>query len=225
MLFGYFSDNNPDSADPNGKYLRGAFWNGDKYDWDGQWFLEVDLGDPCSWHEPNVILEAGDDYWCPEGLTTIATGEYIGTPAYVAFDQIETRTGVFDPNDPAYLDLTVKNQQYGAVTIDPDLPDANDPNTSSARLCRYTNGTEIVLVAEPVDGKSFNRWRIFDPNHPDDGNYATLDSNAVLYLTMDEDKIVEASFKCGSSVPPFVAMTFLALGLGVVVRRLGLVGW
>ncbi|MBN1342963.1 MAG: hypothetical protein JXQ73_09805, partial [Phycisphaerae bacterium] len=137
-----------------------------------------------------------------------------------AFDNIEARTGVFDP-DPVHLDLSIINSQYGTVTIDPDLADPNDPNTANDRLLRYTTGTEVVLVAEPVPSKSFNRWLVFDPNYPGDANYAAVeDSNLVLYLTMDEDKSVEASFKCGSSLPPLMlGGMLLALCTAVLIRR------
>ena len=220
MLLAYFSDGNPDASDPNGKYLRAAIWNGEKFDWNGQWLIETDLSDPCSWHEPNQILANGDDWWCPEGMTTVGTGEYIGVPADVAFKQIEARTGVFDPNNPGSLSLTVSNDHMGTITIDPDLLDDpnGDPNDLSL-LRRYTNGTEIVLVAEPLSGKSFKGWIIYDPNHPGDANYTTQDTNAALYLTMDADWEVDAGFKCGGGVPPFIAMTLLALAMGVVLRR------
>ncbi len=230
MLFMYDSDGNTDPEDPNGKFLRGAFWNGDKYDWDGTWFLEVDLGDPNTWRgDPNAILAT--DWWRPMGRTTAGTGEYIGTECYVAFDHVEARTGTFDPN-AKHLDLEIKNSKYGQVQIDPDLPDPNDtydPNTvdpndgltfPQERLLRYTTGTEVVLVAQPMVDRSFKNWTVYDPNYPGDGNYATLDSNAVLYLTMHADYQVEALFNCGSGLPPFVVMTLLALGLGVVIRRM-----
>ncbi len=36
---------------------------------------------------------------------------------------------------------------------------------------------------------------------------------------MDADWQIEAAFKCGGSVPPFIAMTLLALVLAVIIRR------
>ncbi|MBN1346025.1 MAG: hypothetical protein JXQ73_25280 [Phycisphaerae bacterium] len=223
MLIQFKQDPNYDSGDPNGKFLKGAIWQGDKYDWDGEWMMEGELssaywsGDPSGYDTP---LEW---YW-PEGYTGIMIQggiEWInGYPAEGAFDNLEARTGEFDPV-PKSLDLRIVNGQYGQVLIDPELTDPNDPNTTSNRLLRYTTGTHVILMAEPIEGKSFNRWVIFDPNYPGDANFAlAIDSNSTLYLTMDEDMIVEAAFKCGSGVPPFIAMALLALGLGVVIRRL-----
>ena len=65
-----------------------------------------------------------------------------------------------------------------------------------------------MLVAEPLPSKQFNKWKIWDPNHPGDGNYVAKDTNAVIYLTMDGDWVVQAQFKCGSSemMPPTVAI-------------------
>ncbi len=221
MLFAYYTDGNPDASDPNNKILRAAMWNGEKFDWDGQWLLEVDLGDPCSWKEPEAIMENGDDWWCAEGRTVLGGVEYYNYVVDIAFDQIEARTGEFDPNNPGSLNLTVSNDHMGTITIDPDLLDDpnGDPN-DLALLRRYTNGTEIVLVAEPFSGKSFKGWVIYDPNHPGDANYITQDTNATLYLTMDADWEIEAGFKCGGGVPPFVAVALLALGFAVAVRRL-----
>lgn len=119
-----------------------------------------------------------------------------------------------DPNDPNFDWLDASTWS-----------DANDPNNwvgtyppDPNELRRYTPGTEVMLVATPTEG-TFDRWKIFDPNYPGDDNYATIDSNTVIYLTMDGDYVVEASFKCGSGLPPFVAMSLLALGLGVAIRR------
>ncbi len=100
---------------------------------------------------------------------------------------------------------------------------ANDPNVMADpnALRRYTDGTEIVLVGMPVEGKSFKQWKIYDPNHPGDSSYVSVDTNAVLYLTMDGDYEIEAIFKCGSGemLPP-IGMVLLVLAMGVVVRRL-----
>ena len=80
--------------------------------------------------------------------------------------QVEARTGVFS-NVGRSLTLTVKTIEKGTVTIDPDLlanhmdvenpadpnwADPNDPN--EPRI--YTDGTEVVLVAEPTPFYSKN---------------------------------------------------------------------
>jgi hypothetical protein len=228
MLFEYDSDGNPDADDPNGKYLRAALWNGDKFDWSGQWLFEVDLGDPCSWHEPNLVLESGDGGWRPSGITALAGEEFrMAEPCappdvYVAFDQIEARTGVFDPNSPRAL--TVKMKDCCDLTIDPDLLDDpnQDPNDLN-ELRRYTNGTAIVLHAvTPCGSKTFKKWVVKGPNDSGDPLYQVVsDTNQVLYLTMDGGYWVKATCKCGGGgIEPFAGMALLVLGVGAVVRRL-----
>ncbi len=229
MLFQFESDGVQD--DPNNKFLRGAIWQGDKYDWDGDWLLQVEMSGPF-WSSSGGETS---DWYFPEGFTAFVAWSdpcYTnGFPAASVYDNIEVRRGVFD-SDAKLIDLQIKNSKYGQVKIDPELVDPNDtydpnlidPNDGTTfpqeRLLRYTTGTEVVLVAEPLPDRSFKSWTIYDPNYPGDGNYATLDTNAVIYLTMDADYEVEALFNCGSGVPPFVAMTLLALGLGVVIRRM-----
>jgi hypothetical protein len=222
QLFQFESDPNFGTGDPNGKFLRGAIWYGGKYDWDGKWLLECECTGPFYSNYPVMSL-----YW-PEGIMALAAAsetQYLnGPPADCGFDDIEVRTGLFS-SVPRNLSLLVKTIDKGTVTIDPDLlvgmddpnNDPNDPNQPR----QYTDGTEIVLVATPVPGKSWRAWKIYDPNHPGDSNYAVEDSNTVLYLTMDADYDVEAIFKCGSSdmLPP-VGMVLLALGLGLVARRI-----
>ncbi|MBN1342529.1 MAG: hypothetical protein JXQ73_07605 [Phycisphaerae bacterium] len=222
LLFQFKQDPNYDSGDPNGKFVMGAVWNGDKYDWDGEWLLEGEL--PSEWSSGRMSQDPGLAWYWPEGVMAVCVQSDVewlnGYPADAAIDNVECRTGVFS-NAPKLLDLRITNANYGQVLIDPKLTDPNDPNTTSNRLLRYTEGTEVVLVAEAIEGKSFKQWTIHDPNHPMDANFAlAVDSNSTLYLTMDEDMIVEAAFKCGSGMPPFIAVALLALGLGVVIRRL-----
>lgn len=148
-----------------------------------------------------------------------------GPPCDVSFDEIEIRTGTFT-NVSHSLSLTVKKQDRGTVTIEPDLLDdpnnaSTDPNvpTDPNEPRRYTDGTEIVLLATPVEGKSFKAWKIFDPNHPGDTNYVVQDSNTVLYLTMDTDHEVQAVFKCASGIETLLPMVLGVLGLFALARR------
>ncbi|MBN1346008.1 MAG: hypothetical protein JXQ73_25195 [Phycisphaerae bacterium] len=221
MLFQFTHDPNYASGDPNGKVISGAIWNGDKYDWDGEYVMSGELSG--EWWSGRMSQDPGLAWYWPEGLMAVGVQSDVqwlnGYPGDGALDNVECRTGVFS-NVPTYLDLRIVNGKYGQVLIDPELADPNDPNTISNRLLRYSNGTNVILVAEPIEGKSFNRWVIFDPNYPGDANFAlATDSNTTLYLTMNEDMIVEAAFKCGSGVPPFIATALLALGVGVIVRR------
>ncbi len=110
------------------------------------------------------------------------------------------------------LTVTTDKVDWGTVEVDPDWP----------RIWpKFADGQEIVLTATPIDGKILKEWRIWDdPNDYPDTGLATIDSNAVLTLTMNGDKHVEAKFKCGSNLPPFIAMTLLALAVAVMIRRL-----
>jgi hypothetical protein len=213
------------SGDPNGKSFRGAVWNGGKFDWDGHWTLAKNLGN----------ISESEDWW-PEwywaigecGFGSFSSDEF-GPPSDVAIDHVEARVGVFT-NVSHTLQLKVKGEEYGSLTINPDLldnetNDPNDPNyadpNDTSELRRYTAGTEVVLVATPFEGRSFRTWKIWDdPNHKGDANYVSKDANAVLYLTMATDIYAECIFKCSSeSVLWPIGMVFVALALGVVVRR------
>ncbi|MBN1346873.1 MAG: hypothetical protein JXQ73_29545 [Phycisphaerae bacterium] len=244
------ANNPDDPNDPNCHWLRAAAWTGGKYDWDGVWIMQGNcVGDMLGKNvidEINGDFPFDPIYDMPyylhqDGWNSVAAfsgGDASVDPntyGYVvdtSYDDFESRWGYWT-NVSRSLSLNVINPQYGSVTIDPDVlddpnnsvvwdpNDANEPPSQDwSLLRRYTDGTSIVMVAEAIAGKSFNRWVIFDPNYPGDANFGTADSNTVLYLTMDEDKSVEAAFKCGSGVPPFVGMMLLGLCVGVVIRRL-----
>jgi len=83
----------------------------------------------------------------------------------------------------------------------------------------YPAGTEVTIHAIPAEGKSFNYFRLWDPNHPDDGNYVVEDSNNPITITMDADRKVTAVFRlCGSGIGPMLPMIVLVL-LGVLTIR------
>ncbi len=229
-------DPNYEPGDPNGKFMRAACWNGGKHDWNGQWDLSCDLGD---WQHFRHVPDDPNDpgswwpawYWSEGHVALLIEGEPHPDPLYgfagrVAYDGVEVRIGTFT-NESHTLQLDVKNASKGTIAIDPDLLDDSnnvDPNAMPVSIeatRRYTAGTEVVLVAEPLSGSSFKSWTIFDPNWPGDRGHAVEDTNSVLYLTMSADWEVEASFACGSSemLPP-IGMVLLALGAAVVVRRL-----
>jgi len=223
MLFQFQQDPNHDLGDPNGKFLRAAIWKGDKYDWDGEYLFDSEIVGPW-WSGDRGGYDPGLAWYCPEGVVAIAAWSDdeswgSGFPADCIYDNMEARTGVFT-NSPKLLTLTVKNASRGTITIDPNLVDPNDTGDTKTRLRRFTEGTEVVMVGEAIEGKSFDGWTIFDPNYPGDREHAVEDTNSVLYLTMDADWEIEASFGCGSSemLPP-LGMVLLALGAGVVIRR------
>jgi subtilisin family serine protease len=118
------------------------------------------------------------------------------------------------------LRLTISNSQWGAVTVDPNQPDPNDPN-----LLSYVPGQVVLLEANAISGRYFAGWTIFDPNYPGDLNYADVnDANTVLNLTMNADWQVEASFKCGTgtaAVAPLLAIAIVICGCAVRCGRSG----
>lgn len=105
-----------------------------------------------------------------------------------------------------HVTLTTLNPNYGIVQWSPE---PNDPNTPIYRV-----GTALTLTAQPIEGKSFREWTIWDPNHPGDANYVVLDSNMTTTLLINSDMQVEAAFKCGSGVDivwPFTSLLFASL--------------
>ncbi len=213
------TDANFPVSDPNGKWMKAACWNGGKFDWDGIWDLAADLGNPSSFRDN----PAG---WWPERYWTSGScgiGAMIGQgetpPADAKFDDIECRTGVFN-GIGRKLTLNIAHDNWGSITVDPDLRHPADPNTLAEKWFQYTDGTQIVLVATPISGKAFKEWTIYDPNYPGDVNHAVSDSNAVLCLTMDADYEVDVDFKCGSGLEPLLGVGLLVLTLAAVLRRL-----
>jgi len=207
-------------SDPNGKWLKAACWNGDKFAWDGVWTLEADLGHPELFRD-NPSGWWPDRYWT-SGVCGVSALIGLGEipPADAAFDDIEVRTGVFT-NVGRRVTLNTVKPNYGSVTVDPDLRDPTDPNTADQRIYRYTDGTQIVLSATPVSGKAFGGWAVWDdPAKYPDPNFITVsDSNTVLHLAADKDYLVEATFKCGSGIEPLLLIGMAVLALGVMARR------
>ncbi len=209
-------------GDPNNSRLKLTAWNGGKFDWDGVWDRNLHI---LTTFDPNTC-----DYWA-EGACGVATAQMgDGLVADASFDQLEMRWGAFT-NVSHTLSVSVLNDHMGTVIIDPDLlDDCNniDPNDYLAGikptyddLRRYTAGTEVTLVAMPIEGKAFKNWKVYDPNHPGDANYAVEDTNAVVYLTMDADYEIQAAFTCGSGemlLP--LGMVLMALGVSAALRRL-----
>jgi len=113
---------------------------------------------------------------------------------------------------PIYaLTVTEYNEDLGDVVIDPEPNDVNAP--------AFLAGTEVTLTAEPIEGKSFSHWLIYDANHPGDSNYAAEDSNDSIVITMDADRAVQARFSCASGLAPILPVSLVGLGAGLVRRR------
>jgi len=208
--------NHPDKpGDPNGKYLKGALWAGDKYDWNGAWTLEGELSSTW-WGNENQLQWYSQTTVGITGVAATSDVEYLnGPPAEIAVGDFEARVGLFTN---VWRTLTVKMKDCSSLNLEPNVahPDGGEKR-------RYTEGTPVVLDAVvPVGNKVFKKWTIKGPNQSDDPNYLIVsDTNEVVYVTMDGDYLVKATCKCGGGgIEPFAGMVLLVLGLGVIVRRL-----
>ena len=115
------------------------------------------------------------------------------------------------------LSITEVHGDWGDVVLDPE---PNDPNTPVT----YPAYTRVTLEAQPIEGKSFKHWELYDPNFPGDANHASVDSNHSVTIVMDADREVTAVFKCGSGVDLALPLagTMLALaGAGALRFRSG----
>jgi len=111
------------------------------------------------------------------------------------------------------LNLTETNAPWGDVEISPE---PNDPNAPE-----FPRGTTVTLTAHPIEGRGLRQWDIFDPNHPDDANFALADSNLTTTLVLYADTHVDVAWKCSSDVAPVLPVVLLGwVGLWGVRRRL-----
>ncbi len=101
--------------------------------------------------------------------------------------------------EPTSLELSLVNEIWGSVEVEPNLPKYYDPNTI------------VMLTATPIQGRYFGHWEIDDPNHPDDSNYATIDANSSISLRMDTHREVTAVFRCSSGLPLALLLSMAAL--------------
>jgi hypothetical protein len=196
-------------GDPNHSYIRGAAWNGDKYDWDGFW--DVDLHVLSTWdpNGPNNFVYQGYGTCGAGAITSIYSGDpNIYDTTDVKYDDFECAWGNFgDQFPPGTLTLALKDAD--TIIVEPNLP-------------QYPKGKVVVLETVCKGSKTFKKWVIRGPNDVGDPLYQELtDTNEILYLTMAGNYWVKAVCKCGGGgVEPFAAMVLLVLGLGVVIRRL-----
>lgn len=159
--------------------------------------LMIDLNDllPAD-EEPNWLLE--------EAYDINELGQIVGVGVHDGQRRGFILTPLYE------LVITYKGGSYGQVTIDPE---PNDPNQPTFRA-----GTLVTLTAWPYEGGYFDGWTIFDANHPDDANYATLDTNQATTILMDADRHVQAKFNCSGGAGPLLPLLAISL-LGVVIRR------
>jgi len=182
-----------------------------------------------------ILVNDGDAYTLPSDFhfhMRYLVDSNPTAPYYVMYRFLD---GFSDPNEPNYLPskpfvvhfgaepnyhaLKVTNSKpsYGAIQFDPEPPvpivpgQSYDPNLEPNDPPAYPEGVSVTLFAVPVSGKSFVEWEIYDPNHPGDSNYMTLDANNPITLVMDQGREVVAVFKCGSGAGAFLPV--LAGGL------------
>ena len=108
------------------------------------------------------------------------------------------------------LTVQVVNELWGHVEL---APEPSDPN-----LPGYRFGTAVTLTAVPIDGRAFRQWQITDPNHPDDANYAVVDSNNPITVVLNADREVTAFFKCGDGASTFL-VPLMCTALAAFLRR------
>jgi len=110
------------------------------------------------------------------------------------------------------LSITVVNGKSGQVRLDPSP-------SSDWSATRYLADTLVTLTAEPAQGKKFCEWTLYDPDHPNDANYATLDGNSVITIRMNSDHGVQARFQCALGVGPMLPLMVAGLAGLMASRR------
>ncbi len=106
------------------------------------------------------------------------------------------------------LTVNVQNSVLGSVLRDPQPSDSNSSG--------YAPGSVVTLTAEPLAGREFDGWQIFDPNYPGDAGHATVDANATIALIMDTAREVKATFRCGGLAPAMLPL--MATGFWGMLR-------
>lgn len=184
---------------------------GDKFEYgaSGLWIDQsIPNTDPVFQPPPYYLFEVTRTmaYDEPNATTTDAAlhHQQVSTPLSVTVADYEPKVG---------LALTVVNEPWGAVSLDPE-PD--EPNAPAFQI-----GTLVTLTAEPNEGRAFGHWEIYDPNFPGDANYAAIDSNLSTTIVMMTDREVTAVFTCGSGAGPMLPMMLGVLGVFMAVWRRG----
>ncbi len=136
----------------------------------------------------------------PTGFPNFVVG-YLDVPdiqQYIDVDYVRVYT------QERTLTLDVTNGSWGTVDVEPNYP-------------TYAEGMPVTLTATPDPDRAFKHWQVYDPNFPNDANYAVTDANETATVIMDVDRHVTAVFKCGSGLFPLVILVFA--GVGVFFRR------
>jgi hypothetical protein len=130
----------------------------------------------------------------------------------VSTDRVEMRA--IDPNGTLhtivapgqYLWIEKENGIAGGVTAEPNLP-------------AYPTGTQVTLTPTTGLGFRFDHWELYDPNHLHDANYAVVDANQSLTVTMDTEREVVAVFGCGSGAGSQLSLAAVGMLAAALVLR------
>jgi hypothetical protein len=117
----------------------------------------------------------------------------------------------YEWNAPVSLNASWRLSGQGHVDLNPEPNDANAP--------QYPYGMRVTLTAVPVDGRIFKNWELYDPNHPDDGNYMVTDANNPISIFLNGDRQVMAVFGCSSGVEQALPLMGIGGLMGLFVSR------
>ncbi|MBN1342486.1 MAG: hypothetical protein JXQ73_07390 [Phycisphaerae bacterium] len=174
-------------------------WDQSSYLGKGNTAIYTD-GDPNTWEwaTAELILPVDTDFIAVHISATENVYNDTTEPEFDGHYGDAVTLELFRPNH--VLTVNLVNGPWGTVEVDPNLS-------------TYPAGTPVTLTAEPIEGKSFRHWELYDPCYPNDANYATYDANGVVTIVMNADRQATAVFKCGSGVD----QTLPLLGVGVCV--------
>lgn len=180
------------AEDPNGSLLVVGFA--------APWFPEYHyFPDGASFFTTPTLAEVPLGSTGPVAANPLVCGDLVMplSAVFVGGGPVETYT----------LTLTINNENYGSVTVEPNLS-------------VYPSGTPVTLTAEPNEGRGFKKWKVYDPNYPGDAHHIAIDSNNPLALLMNSDWQVEAIFTCGGSgLDPLLPLALWVLSLAALMRR------
>ncbi len=116
------------------------------------------------------------------------------------------------------LSASERNGTMGNIEVylygDPNL--VEDPNLTIA----VRSGGQATFTAVPNPDRSFRHWEIYDnPNLAGDANYADIDSNNPMTITIDSDMHVIGAFKCGSGLEMGLPLLAALCCMSVLPRR------
>jgi len=146
-------------------------------------------------------------------VTTPSNLSYSGVPLGFNVSDVSASGASmsFDVSLPVRLTLDIVNDPWGNVVLNPAPRDAN--------LMEYPKGASVTLTAVAEPNRLFGHWEVYDSNHPDDANYAAIETLNPLAIVMNGDRHVAASFSCGGTGGGALMSLVVLLGIAVMVAR------